>query len=422
MNFDLINNNEDLTSWLKKIETLNGPEKNIKLGLDIVRFFADKLNLKKPAKQVITVAGTNGKGTTVKLLETLYSKAGYNTASFTSPHLIKFNERVSINNINISDHEIILAFNQVYQVSQKYKNEYKLSYFEFVFLSSWYIYYNFYKLDLLILEVGLGGRLDATNIIDNDISIITSIDYDHQAYLGDTLEKIAFEKAGIIKSNSIVIIGRNIPDIVKNRAIEFNSEYKILEKDFPILAEANNYSGLNADNISLCYELALLNNERNLLVLKEEYLNNFFKNLSDNFQMPARAELVKTNKFDILFDVAHNPHSIKNLYKKLVYLKDKNKYHKIYAICGMLQDKGSKSSLNDINNIIDSWGVIDLSLVSPRGMKSKELSVFINSKDKKDFKTANDAHLFFENKITNKDLLVVFGSFHTVGQLYDKSF
>ena len=197
--------NNNLNFWLEKIESFTQSENRIMLGLEHVKFYAKKLNLEKPAKQVITVAGTNGKGTTVKLLETIYSKAGYNTASFTSPHLLKFNERISINGELISDKDLIKAFEVIFSAAEQHKTECQISYFEFVFLSAWYIYANFHKLDLLILEVGLGGRLDAVNVIENDIAVVTSVALDHQKFLGDTLDEIAFEKAGIIKKNSIAV-------------------------------------------------------------------------------------------------------------------------------------------------------------------------------------------------------------------------
>tara|TARA_R110002124_G_scaffold199767_2_gene366560 strand:+ start:7393 stop:8733 length:1341 start_codon:yes stop_codon:yes gene_type:complete len=438
-----------LDKWLEKIESLTASDSKIMLGLERVEFYSKKLNLGKPAKQVITVAGTNGKGTTVKLLETLYSKAGYNTASFISPHLMKFNERVSINNNFISDDKLIQAFNAVSKVFLEYQREYKISYFEFVFLSAWYIYYNFYNLDLLILEVGLGGRLDAVNIIDNDFSIITSVALDHQKFLGNTLDEIAYEKAGIIKINSTVIFGDNIPDTAFKQAQKCKAKIKVLNKDFSIILSSKNKletkldtklekyiykdkfnnkfniniefnSGIVLDNIAICLKLVLVNNRNKNLILSEEYLNKFFSNFNENFKMPARAEFLKLEKFNLLFDIAHNEHAIYNLFKKISNLKNKYKFNKVYAICGMLQDKNAKKCLTHMTSVIDSWGLIDLSLTNSRGHNSLSLQNFIPDSNTYQFDKAIEAFNYFKEELTTDDLLVVFGSFYTVSQLYDK--
>lgn len=187
----------DLNHWLTHLETRNTQE--IQLGLTRVLTVAQKLNLQRPNCKVITVAGTNGKGSTVTALETIYHQSGFRVGTYTSPHLLVFNERIRINLTPIQDKDLCKAFS----VIEEARYPTNLTYFEMATLAALW-YFKQHDLDLIILEVGLGGRLDATNIVDTDLAIITTIDFDHQNFLGDTLELIGYEKAGILRKINLL--------------------------------------------------------------------------------------------------------------------------------------------------------------------------------------------------------------------------
>ena len=193
-----------LAEWLSYLE--NSHFKAIDLGLERIKSVAEELDLLNPAPYVITVGGTNGKGTTCRLLETILLNHGLRVGVYSSPHLLRYNERVRIQNQDLPDEMHTASFDFI----EKHKTQ-SLTYFEFSTLSALHLFKQA-KLDVVILEVGLGGRLDATNIVDNDLAVITSIDIDHTDFLGSTREEIGFEKAGIFRANKPVVIGEpNVP-------------------------------------------------------------------------------------------------------------------------------------------------------------------------------------------------------------------
>ena len=194
----------NLDSWLQRIITLHPEE--IDLGLDRIQAVANRMGLTKLANKVVTVAGTNGKGSCVACLQAVLESAGYRTGAYTSPHLHRFNERICVGGKSVSDRSLCDAFSAVEQKRQ----EDSLSYFEFGTLAALWLF-NEIDLDVLILEVGLGGRLDAVNIIDPDVAVITNISLDHQSWLGNDLESIAAEKAGIIRRETPLVYGDSVP-------------------------------------------------------------------------------------------------------------------------------------------------------------------------------------------------------------------
>jgi folylpolyglutamate synthase/dihydropteroate synthase len=192
-----------LTGWLAHLETMH--PKAIDMGLDRVRAVKDAMQVEF-ACPVIIVGGTNGKGSTCAMLEAILLQAGYRVGLYTSPHLLHFNERMRINGESVSDDALITCFNKLDVV----RDEVSLSYFEFTTLAAIQLFADA-KLDAVIFEVGLGGRLDAVNVLDADVSIVTSVDIDHTEYLGDTREKIGFEKAGIYRAGKTAICGDPVP-------------------------------------------------------------------------------------------------------------------------------------------------------------------------------------------------------------------
>ncbi len=220
-------NDWNVNQWLTYLEQ-RSPQQKIELGLERIRDVARRLNVLNPHYKIITVAGTNGKGSTVRALETIYNKAGYNVGSYTSPHLLCFNERIKVNLQSISDK----ALCDVFFAIESRNADIKLTYFEMATLAA-LVYFQQQSLDIVILEVGLGGRLDATNIMDADVAIITTIDFDHQELLGNTLEKIGQEKAGIIRAQKPVIYADiNPPQSILSAAQQLNAPTYLYRRDF----------------------------------------------------------------------------------------------------------------------------------------------------------------------------------------------
>ncbi|NUO76430.1 MAG: bifunctional folylpolyglutamate synthase/dihydrofolate synthase, partial [Lysobacter sp.] len=196
-----------LADWLSHIERIH--PKSIDMGLERIRAVAARLGLQRPGKKVITVGGTNGKGSTVAFIEAIARAAGKRVGAYTSPHLLAYNERVRIDGRDADDAALIEAFEAI-EAARLRDGEIALTYFEYGTLAALWLFERA-QLDLAILEVGLGGRLDATNIVDPDVAVITTVDLDHQDYLGDDRESIGFEKAGIARGWKPLVLGDDDP-------------------------------------------------------------------------------------------------------------------------------------------------------------------------------------------------------------------
>src|ERR1035437_5109201 len=218
-----------LSEWLAHCERLH--PKSIDMGLERVRAVADRMNLKLDCP-VITVAGTNGKGSTCAMLDAILSQAGYRTGVYTSPHLVHFEERLRLCGEPVGSAELVAAFVRVEAARGLDDDEISLTYFEFTMLAMLDVMRRS-ALDVAILEVGLGGRLDAVNIIDADCAIITSIDLDHMELLGDDREKIGFEKAGIMRTGRPVVVSDPLPpQSVIDHALEVGADLWRIGADF----------------------------------------------------------------------------------------------------------------------------------------------------------------------------------------------
>ncbi len=419
---------ETLAQWLRWLEASH-PQSDIELGLSRVRQVADKLGLLSPAVPVVTVAGTNGKGSVIATLESLAHSHKLSIGSYTSPHLIQFNERIKINGQPISDEFLIEAFSKIANI----QGETQLTYFEFTTLVGLYCFAQV-DLDFIALEVGLGGRLDAVNIIDADISVITSIGLDHTDWLGDTLEAIAYEKAGVgRRGKPMVIASRDLLALlakpiaeIKPKIIAENNDYFIDDSgqrwsyssatlEIKDIAQSSLFTANKAAGITVFAYLfpTLLDPDAVKLALENAALAGRFSTLSE------------TPK--VILDVAHNPDSASLLnrnIKQLLSHENKNRTDtrsaKVWAICGMLQDKDIVSSLSNLTNI-EHWLCIDLA--PPRGAKASQLAKALNSSDAKkqvlQFNSIQQAYEFYKKEAALDDLLIVFGSFVTVGQMLE---
>lgn len=423
-----------LEKWLCYIEQSHG--KIIDMGLERVKRVAQQLELLNPAPFVITVGGTNGKGTTCRLLEMLLLNAGYRVGVYSSPHLLRYNERVRIQNQELPDH---LHTESFYFLDQ-HKSE-SLSYFEFSTLSALQLFKQA-KLDVVILEVGLGGRLDATNIVDADISVITSIDIDHVDFLGDNREQIGYEKAGIFRAGKSAVIGEaDVPQSMLEHAEQLGCNLFRVGKEWRY--QANEYdwqwqsSETQLQNLPLP-QIPLANAATALAVcqhlpfdispqiiattLAEVELNGRFQTISRAQLQPlAQAwRLDPDNLPQVIVDVGHNPHAARYLAQKLQTLKlQRHDKVNVTAVFAMLKDKDAANVVEPLAGLIDHWCFA--SLDGYRGQTAAELQTAVQQQlPQSALQTATTAESVAQavktalQTMSASDLLLIFGSFFTV--------
>jgi dihydrofolate synthase/folylpolyglutamate synthase len=409
----------DAAQWLRHLErrSLNP----IQLGLDRVLKVASRLNLLVPACKVITVAGTNGKGSTVNALETIYHQAGYKVGSYTSPHLIEFNERIKVDLTPISDLELCEAFVTI----ESARGEVDLTYFEVATLAA-LVHFKKMSLDIIILEVGLGGRLDATNIIDSDVAIITTIDFDHQDYLGTTLEAIGYEKAGILRREKpFIYADLNPPQSILKVAAERSSPVYLYEEAFFFTDHGSDWvfngcgqalKGLTKPKIQLKSASAALTA---CFLLQEDLpisLECMYLAMSRIF-VPGRLQLthLEQQNVDVLYDVSHNPQSAQLLADTI---KSYRHVKKVHAVFGALLDKDIMGLITPLKDCIDYWypAQCDNKRAAPADYlltRCKKAEILVEI-------CYNSPLIAYEaalSHVESGDLIVVFGSFNTVSPI-----
>ncbi|WP_261979784.1 bifunctional tetrahydrofolate synthase/dihydrofolate synthase [Buchnera aphidicola] len=359
-----------------------------------------------------TIGGTNGKGTTCAMLENVLLNSGYQVGLYTSPHLFHFVERVRINGAYLPEIEYVNAFLKIDSV----KLNYSLSYFEFVTLAALLLFKQ-YSLDVIILEVGLGGRLDATNIIESNISVITNIGIDHTAILGANRFSIASEKAGIFKKNKISIIGeKNIPYSLYEIAKKTQTKLKIINQDW-YWEEYNNTWNLIHSKIELYNlpipQIPLANTAIALSAL-------FYSNLKINKEIliDSISEVKLQGRFQvisyapyIILDVAHNAHAASYLSKKINQIGIEGN---IYAIFGAFKDKDILSIIYPLKNQVHAWYTSTLPI--DRSASVKQLKNILPVENTFFFSSIYNAWNSLKKIITRKDMVLVFGSFVTVSE------
>lgn len=409
-----------LSEWLAHCEQLHPHA--IDMGLERVRQVAQRMALGLECP-VITVAGTNGKGSTCAMLEAIYLQAGYKTGVYTSPHLINFEERCRLVGESPKAEEFAAAFECVEVARQ----DTTLTYFEFSTLAILKMMVDA-ELDVVILEVGLGGRLDAVNVIDPDCAIITSIDLDHTALLGSDRNSIGLEKAGIMRAGKPVVISDPVPpESIVQHAQRLGSDAWLMGKDFNFSGDqlqwswagrGRRYSGLaypalrganqllNASGV-----LAALEVMRPQLPVTAQAIRNGFAMV----ELAGRFQIVPGEPVLVL-DVAHNPHSVAALAANLDAM---GFYPTTHAVFGAMADKDLPSMLKKLLPLVDAWYFTDLPL--PRASSAKQLaSEWANMSTRKDVRAsvhetpqkALDAAILSADPT---DRILVFGSFYTVG-------
>lgn len=416
-----------LFQWLKHLESIHPSE--IDMGLDRVREVYQRLNLSWSKQTVITVAGTNGKGTTCAMLEQACILQNKSVGVYSSPHISIYNERVRINQTLLNDYKHCQAFMAV----EKARGDISLTYFEFGTLAA-LVLLNKPSIEIVLLEVGLGGRLDATNIVDPDIAVITSIGLDHQAFLGNTREAIAREKAGIIRANKPVIIGEiDPPASLQTIPLELNAEVSWAGKDFiySVQDDSWHYSSKGLDVTTSLPSIPLPNAATALAVIEAlQWQTNsaFIQTLIEKTKLHGRLQKIipdflNTHNVPFLLDVAHNPQAAQYLAKHLQMLgfQDTNdaKKPKLHAIFGAFKDKDIKGVLEPLAPLLHSLHCVTLE--GERAADKADLAATAQSLTKTlDINTAESIDAAYKAILKtahSEDLVLVFGSFFTVEAL-----
>ena len=409
-----------LQEWLDWCEQLHPVA--IDMGLDRVKTVAERMDLRFECP-VITVAGTNGKGSTCAMLEAVLLQAGYRTGVYTSPHLVHFEERCRLHGESASAE----AFAQAFAAVEAVRGDVSLTYFEFSTLAILHLMASA-NLDVAILEVGMGGRLDAVNIIDADCAVITSIDIDHTAILGKDRESIGFEKAGIMRAARPVIVSDPVPpQSVVDHAAAVGADLWLFGRDFNFSGDKQQWAWAGRDRrysgmaypalrganqlINASGVLAALDALRQRIPVTAQAVRNGLAMV----ELPGRFQIVPGQPV-LVMDVAHNPHSVAALAANLDAM---GFYPTTHAVLGVMADKDLLPMRQKVNPMVDKWYFTDLPL--PRAAKAADLQQAWQAQNTRT-DTASSVHaepmLALQAAIDAADpadRIVVFGSFYTVG-------
>lgn len=406
-----------LTEWLSWQEQLHFTE--IDPGLDRIRIVWQRLATDNTAKfPLITVAGTNGKGSSVAMLSSILQQAGYKTGTYTSPHLLRYNERICINGESATDKDIIAAFAKIDAARQ----DTSLTYFEFATLAAMLLFQQ-HQIDVAVMEVGMGGRLDAVNLFDADVALITPIGLDHTAWLGDTREKIGREKAGIMRAGQAVVCSELLPpQSVLDYANESGANISVAGRDYFYANEAKRWHWQSAEKQLHDLPLPALAGEYQLqnaaaVVAALSKLDSVdidevaIKRGLEQVKLAGRFQLIDGPVLRIL-DVTHNQQGADNLAR---LLKQQHCEGNTIAVVAMLKDKDASAVVNSLEDQIDQWQLG--SLDGSRGMSSVDLAAQLKplvSTSVETHPNVAEAYQAAMNQAQPGDRVLVFGSFHTV--------
>ncbi len=409
-----------LSDWLEWQEKLHPT--SIDLGLDRVRMVGESCGVLPSARAVVGVAGTNGKGSTVALLAETLCRAGYKVGAYTSPHLRRYNERICIDGEPVGDLELCEAFDFI----DRRRGGVSLSFFEFGTLAAFYCFKR-RPLDVIVLETGLGGRLDAVNVADLDVTIITSIGIDHTEWLGTSREDIAKEKAGIMRKGKPVICGERAPPraiagaarstgaVLYQIGEHFRPEYggdswRFVHdggetRDLPMPALFGNVQLCNAS----CVLMTLQCLRDRLPVGRDAIVAGL-----ENVKLEGRFQ-VRKNCHTLIFDVAHNPHSAAVLADNLLHLPTTGCTHAVFSV---LADKDVKGILGKLAPLVDFWHLAEV-----QASRALRLDVLhdqvrknVPSASAERYASVADACRGALSKMTGRDRLLIFGSMITVAE------
>lgn len=414
-----------LEQWLGYLESIHPSE--IDLGLDRVLVVLRRLFRKPPSARIITVAGTNGKGTTVAALERLLIRAGRSIGAYTSPHLQNYNERVRINGADVDDNTLVRAFEQV----ESARGNTTLTYFEFGTLAA-FVVFREAGVEDWVLEVGLGGRLDAVNVLDPKLAIITSVDIDHVAFLGNNREVIGFEKAGILRPGIDAIYADIDPPASvlqqvaaqKVRLERPGETYQLVTPEVAggaansvILQQARYGDQVRVPDTGLpVHSLAAA-------VVAIRYLESHLavpviEQVLSGLSVPGRYEVLCSDPH-VIADVGHNPHAAAWLAARLS--RRQNKAGRVIAVYAALGDKDVEGVGSAMSPVVDQWHLAGLQV--PRGLDSKTLAARLAGvSEESRFRLATTVPDALHEAMADagpEDLVMVFGSFYTVAAARD---
>lgn len=418
-----------LNKWLALLEKRH--PNAVDLGLSRVSLVAGRLGVLPPAARVITVAGTNGKGSCVAFLEQMLlsgnvkNHGSHVIGCYTSPHLTHYNERIRVAGVAVDDEIICRAFASIDSVC----DEVSLTYFEYGTLAALLIFQQL-GVDIVLLEVGLGGRLDAVNIVDADVAVITSIDLDHQDWLGQDRESIAVEKAGIARAARPLVCGEEAPPAtLLPRLDEIGAEVSLLGSEsfcYRIQGKTLNLTCTDQDGRKLhytglaCPQLPLVSACCAVQALvcsgmtpdQDTVLHAFAET-----QLAGRFQHVRFHGRDIVLDVAHNPAATGLLADRLQGCLENRPGARVHGLFGVLADKDISGMIIPLISVITTWYVSDLDNV-PRAAKAAEIAAVLHGAglDALEFPEIAEALLSITGAMGDNDLLVIFGSFYTVGE------
>jgi dihydrofolate synthase/folylpolyglutamate synthase len=411
---------ETLAAWLHYLESLH--PKTIALGLERVAQVRQRLQL-NPAFPVIIVGGTNGKGSVCAMLESMLHAAGYRVGCYTSPHLIDYNERVRIAKQQAGDAELCASFETI----ERARGDIALTYFEFGTLAAMQCFIE-HGVEVAILEVGLGGRLDAVNIFDADCAVVTGVDMDHMDYLGDTREKIAYEKAGIFRPGKVAVYGDpDMPQAIADEARRSGAELWRLGEQFGFAGGERqwDYRGLQGARHSLPYPALRgayqLNNASTALAALDALQDKL--PVSMDAVRRGLVEVALAGRFQVLpgrpqiiLDVAHNPQAARALAQNLAAMPPAGK---TFAVFAMLKDKDMAGVAGALKGQVDAWCVAGID--APRGAAAAELAQVLQAERMAGevlvFDGVAEALLHACNAAAENDRIVAFGSFYTVADV-----
>jgi dihydrofolate synthase / folylpolyglutamate synthase len=412
-----------LADWLTQQESVH--PKTIDMGLARVTSVARTLGVDKPACRVITVGGTNGKGSTVVHLDTLLRTSGVSTGMFTSPHFIRYNERIQVDGAEATDAELIAAFERI----ERARGATTLTFFEYNVLAALVIFAQ-RAVDVAVLEVGLGGRLDAVNLVDPDVAIVCSIGFDHRDYLGDTLELIGAEKAGIFRAGRPAVLGTDeMPrsvfaaiESLQARPIVAGKDFKwgvasdgrwsydglsLSLRDLPPSALVGSIQYRNAATALAALE-ALGSAEPAMGQLNERTVSAALRAV----RLPGRFQSVRKGAVEWILDIAHNEPAAVTFAQ---HIRERPAKGQTLAVVGILSDKDAGAIARVMEREVSHW--ILCALPGPRGTSAEDLARRMSLSPSAVTLAASVEEGCAAAGATAKpgDRVLVFGSFHTVG-------
>lgn len=414
-----------LDQWLEYIQSIHF--RSIDLTLDRVRRVLHRMRLRLPCK-VITFAGTNGKGSTVRFVESIYVSTGYRVGAYTSPHLVAYGERIQLNQCPVEEGELVESFAVVDQARQGIP----LTFFEFGTLAALYIF-SINKLDVVLLEVGLGGRLDAVNTMTSNLSCITPVSLDHETWLGRSCEQIGYEKAGILRfGGKAVLNDHNVPASIVDRAVLLKCGIKRIGIDYSHTAfdgywawkpDPSRWGGARThDSLQIPGSGgdAVLHNAAGAVAIVES-MNVDLPVDKDavgeglaNTELPGRIQVLP-GRVERIFDVAHNPAAIVNL---AAFIDKRDPVRRNLAVFSMLKDKDVAEVVRLMGPRIAGWHLTQLD--SPRATPLQELADVVATHSSSDIKMWSDplhAYKMAMQLARSGDRVIVFGSFYLVGAI-----